>query len=390
MVQGVREKVLHPINLLLTKAPQPIVNSTFFLLPTQKFPFPRQPLGVLLLCLLSIVICWSSQAATLNSDGSASDTQAKINSAASGDTVLLPSSGSFTWSTSVVIPTTKGITLDLNGRTITLSGASGTCVVNSPSSGSAINRVTNGSVVRGSGYNLYSGPFQISDSQTGAGVRVDNITFTGSNVRVEIGGKGKGVMDHCSFTGMTFAQEFIHITAWGPSDTTGWTKDTGDALAGSEDLFYVEDCTFTQASSQAGASWIQGYYGCRVAFRHNTFNHVSVDMHGTAGNIGARWWEFYNNTWINTVGGTGGSPIMNMRAGSGVCHDNTASGSGQGNAIDLCEEDSGYPALYQIGRGLNQVLDPVRIWNNTGIGEGLQLMRRTGAAQHGAVESGCV
>ena len=132
-----------------------------------------------ILIFLSIAVCWSSQAATLHSDGSASDTQAKINTASTGDTVLLPSSGSFTWSSSVTRPSTKAITLDLNGRTVTLSGSSGTFTINSTTSGTSVNRVTNGSVVRGSGYNLYNGPFGMADTTSGVGLRVDHITFTG-------------------------------------------------------------------------------------------------------------------------------------------------------------------------------------------------------------------
>src|SRR4051812_31625533 len=60
--------------------------------------------------------------ATINFDGSASDCQAKINSASNGDTVLGPASGSYTWSSgSVSIPNTKYITLDGNGRPYAVS-----------------------------------------------------------------------------------------------------------------------------------------------------------------------------------------------------------------------------------------------------------------------------
>jgi hypothetical protein len=309
---------------------------------------------------------------TLNSDGSASDTNTQIAAAASGDTVLLPSAGSFGWTIAVALPDTKYITLDLNGSTITLSGVSGVFTINAHASGN--NRITNGTVIKsGTSYADFQGPFKINDARGSAGVRVDHINFSGEGqanadaVFIDMNGQGPGVMDHCTFTTMEWANEFIHINGWGAGDDTGWTNDTGDSLAGSGNIFYFEDNTFTQSSSQSGVSWLQGYYGCRAAFRYNTFDHVSVDMHGTAGNIGARWWEFYNNTWQNTVSGTGSSPAMNMRAGSGVCHDNTATGSGYGKSIQLCEEDSGYPADYQIGRGLNQALDPARVWSNTGI-----------------------
>lgn len=62
--------------------------------------------------LLSILLglaSFSGWSATLNSDGSASDVQAKINSASDGDTVTIPA-GSFTWASAVTI-SGKGITL---------------------------------------------------------------------------------------------------------------------------------------------------------------------------------------------------------------------------------------------------------------------------------------
>lgn len=303
---------------------------------------------------------------TLNSDGSASDTQTQINASSNGDTVLLPASGSYTWSAAVSIPTTKYITLDLNGRAITLSGASGSFTIGAHATGN--NRITNGSIIKsGTGYAHYTGPFQINDVRGSAGIRVDNIDFseTGTSLDdgtiIDLGGMGPGVMDHCTFAGMGEAYEFIHITAWGPSDDTGWTNDTGDSLAGSANIFYIEDCTFT-GSGSGNPPWIQGYYGCRIAIRHNQFNAVSVDMHGTPGNIGARWWEFYDNNFSNT-GSSNQNAAFNMRAGSGMIYNNTTNGS-RTIYIELGEEDTGYPADYQIGRGINQTLDPARVYSN--------------------------
>jgi hypothetical protein len=301
-------------------------------------------------------------AATLNSDGSASDTQAKINSAVTGDTVLLPASGSFTWSSSVSIPSSKGITMDLNGRIVTLSGASGQFTINSPSSGSTPNRITNGSIVRGSGFNLFNGPFNIGDSRTGVGVVVDRLAFSGSNVIIAIDGNGKGVMHHCTFTVTDQAQEFIHINGWGPTDTTGWTTDSGASLAGSLNMFVIENNYFAGPTS-GNPSWIQAYYGARFAFRFNTNRNVSVDVHGTPGNIGGRWFEIYGNQFTNT---SGGNQIyaLNIRAGSGIIASNTWTGS-DSIAIGIGEEDTGsYPQNYQPGRGLNNTLDPIYVWQN--------------------------
>ena len=100
--------------------------------------------------------------------------------------------------------------------------------------------------------------------------------------------------------------------------------------------------------------------------RHNLLNYCQIDQHGTAGNIGARWWEIYNNNFNLPSGGGNQSNYMAIRAGSGVIFSNTISGGHNNGAgsIELYEEDSGYPALYQIGRGQNQALDPAYCWSN--------------------------
>lgn len=315
--------------------------------------------------------------AILNSDGSASDTQTQITAAANEDTVRLPSVGSFTWSSNVTIPNTKNITVDLNGSTVTISGAAIEFTVrSSPAGSTTANRVTNGNIVRGTGHDAFSGTFVIDPSATGVGVRADHLTFTGSDVLVDIEDNGPGVMDHCSFPDLEGAQEFIHCLGLGPSDKAGWTTYTGDELQGSNLLFYFEDCTFTTNTAEANVAWIQGYYGCYIAIRYCTFNYTSVDMHGTAGNIGARWWECYSNTFDNDTGDNQ-TWAFSFRAGSGVIYNNSFIGVVSAD-IGLCEEDTGYPALWQIGRGKSTVganpttgselaLDPAYVWNNTGM-----------------------
>jgi len=314
----------------------------------------------------------TATAATLHSDGSDTDTNAKTAAAASDDTAKLPATGSFTWDEKVTLPSSKWLTLDLNGRTITLTE---TFSILAHATGNQ--RVTNGSFIRGNtgAVSPYVGIVSLGDDTGMAGIRFDHISLSGPNVLVDINGRGPGVMDHCTFNGLTWAQEFIHIVGWGAENTTGW----GNAVdPGSGSIFCIEDNTFNQKTNQDGVSWIQGYYGARIAIRHNTFNHISIDMHGTAGNVGARWWEGYENTFVNTVGSRNQSWAFSMRAGSGVLFNNINQLSGPENAgIGLCEEDTGYPAAYQIGRGKssnssapyssNQALDPVYVWNNTGI-----------------------
>jgi uncharacterized repeat protein (TIGR02059 family) len=245
---------------------------------------------------------------------------------------------------------------------VTVSGTSGRLKVQAHATG--INRVTNGQIIRGTGYNLYSGPITMDDMEGKAAIVMDNITFSGDNVILDINGRGPGLLHSSKFINLSAAQEFIHIMGWGAGNTTGWTTTVSP---GSGSLFYIEDCQFSMKASQPNCAWIQGYYGCRTAIRYCSFNYVSVDMHGTAGNVGARWWECYNNTFTNSSGNNH-SWAYSMRAGSGVIFNNSmAVGAYRGVDIGLCEEDSGYPAAYQIGRGINQTSDPAYVWNNPGI-----------------------
>jgi hypothetical protein len=92
---------------------------------------------------------------------------------------------------------------------------------------------------------------------------------------------------------------------------------------------------------------------------------AQIDQHGTPGMIGARWWEIYENTFSTTVANASQCCYITLRAGSGVVFNNHHTGVNQvTGSIDLYEEDTGYPARYQIGRGKNQVSDPAYVWNN--------------------------
>lgn len=296
--------------------------------------------------LLSLLICVNASGAMLNSNGSASDTQTQINSASTGDTVLLPSSGSFSWGSAVSIPNTKSITVDGNNSTITLTAAFS--LTPKAFGSTTYSRIT-GFKLNISG----SGGLDINDSPTTAWFRVDHCIFTGTlspivNMQGQGGtGGGGGVMDHCVFTNIANAQETMHINGWGDGIDAGWTTDVVQS-----NLLYIEDCTFTGAQGNSSCCF-QGYYGTRTSARYNVVNSAMLEQHGTGGSIGVRWWEFYENKLTNMT--------MCLRAGSGVIFSNTCSSV----TLAMMEEDSGYPANYQIGRGKNETLDPAYYWNDS-------------------------
>ena len=79
--------------------------------------------------------------------------------------------------------------------------------------------------------------------------------------------------------------------------------------------------------------------------RYCTLNYCQIDQHGNTA-IGARWWEFYNNTFYVPPNGNQ-SNYFALRAGSGVVFNNHVSGGpniGSGQ-IELYSDDP--PTLTQ-------------------------------------------
>jgi hypothetical protein len=285
--------------------------------------------------------------------------QAAIDVAVDGDVVRLPPGESCTWDADVRIPDTKGITLDGNESTIDGS-------VEIDQSDGVGSRVTGFTFVGVDAVNA-------SGSSDSAPYRIDHNTFhsdTSGVVLVNVYGNGPGLIDHNTFECPQNC-EMIHNFGMGAEDDSGWSVDVAP---GSADAVYVEDNSFVNndpAFGEAdpayfwGSSSIQSYYGARTVFRYNSLLMSQIDQHGTAGMIGARWWEIYENTFDTGVPNASQCCFITLRAGSGVVFDNHhAGGDNNGSSIDLYEEDEGYPADYQVGRGRDQASDPAYLWGN--------------------------
>lgn len=302
-------------------------------------------LPVILFCpLLSLEVI---RAATINAAScSTSDVQAAINSANSGDTVTVPA-GTCSWT--VRIPNTKGITL---------SGASeGATKITNPAALRVASNSATPTRITGFGFTGAGGngtaDIELAGSVSSAPYRIDHNTFTnsaGSWIFVAVSGNGAGLIDHNTFTG-SGASEEIHNLGMGPSNYVGWTDDISP---GGPDMVYLEDNTFTSSNPTFICSGTESFYGSRTVLRNNTFNFCQIDQHGTAGMIGARWWEVYNNNFY-TPPGQNQCCYITMRGGSGVIWGNTSSGgNGTTGGIDLYEEDKGtWPLAYQVGSGIN-------------------------------------
>jgi hypothetical protein len=294
----------------------------------------------------------------LRSNGTQSDTQAAVNAASSGQTVQIPS-GSYTWASGVTIR--RGITLQGGGKNVTTLTKIGTFLINVPAVANVTTRIT------GIAF-LGDHALSIGVSAGRAPFRVDDCRFDGNTrqcILVQIFGNGPGLIDHCEFSagrGSAMIQNF----GMGPKDVSGWLDDV---VPGSANAIYIEDCTFNKNPLNDAYYWgcaaLQSFYGARTVVRHCTLNYCQLDQHGTPGAIGARWYEFYENTFFVPSGGNQ-SDYMVLRAGSGVVFNNHKTGFKNlgGGQIQVVAEEPDYPSLYQVGRGINQKSSPAYFWGN--------------------------
>jgi hypothetical protein len=243
----------------------------------------------------------------------------------------------------VTIPNSKGITVDGGGNTTLTSwgfaiqqGSSTTRITGFISTNALVQNNQATWVADGNGS---SAPF-----------RIDHNVFdtSGEGTFMTIAGNAPGLIDHNTIHNGGGPSELIHNEGVGFGNNSGWT----DSLTpGSANMLFIEDNTFVSTWNFTVASAIQSYYGARTVIRHNDFTNLVIDQHGTGGNVGARWWEIYENKF-RTVSPPSICCYMALRAGSGVIFNNVrVTGSG---GMDLFEEDSGsWPVAYQIGSGIN-------------------------------------
>lgn len=308
----------------------------------------------------SLLIAFSAGAFAYDSEGSAAEIQRQINRAADGAVVKVPA-GSFVWA--------QGITIAGKGVTLQGAGAGPTTIKNA--SGHPLISVTcisrSGTRITGLSF-IGDHILAISGSKSSAPYRVDHCTFddgTAQAVFVELGLNGPGLIDQCQFVSGA-ASEMIHNYGMGAEDASGWRDDI---VPGSPAAVYIEDCTFSKNPLVDkyfwGTSAVQGYWGSRTVMRHCVLKACQIDQHGTKGMIGARWWEFYDNTFY-TPPGMYQSNYFDLRGGSGVVFNNVSTGSNLqtgGGGVDLRDENEGTLPRY-LGRGLDQRYSPVYLWNN--------------------------
>lgn len=282
----------------------------------------------LAVCLLLIS---NGRAATINAIScSQFDVQTAINSAADGDTVVIPD-GTCTWS--------SGITVDQSSspKTLTIQGQNACSVDAKDRPTSCPTTITNfalsytgleGKAFRLSNFGITGGTATdlIYIDGTGKSWRIDHIYFNTvtSTSRIiyiheEDTGTGYtyGLID--SNTIINPGNNFIHLQS---ANNYGWMRSLD---LGGPDALYFENNTYTMSAENASIAITDSNGPGRFVIRYNDITDGWIQAHDAiVGNFrGVRKWEIYNNTF--TYDANGNWWVTQPRGGTGVMFNNTIS-----------------------------------------------------------------
>lgn len=301
---------------------------------------------------------------------SLTDVQSAVNSASTGDRVLVPS-GTATWSGALSVK--KNIQVIGNGTNNTIITCSGDAL-SMGTTARGVGRVSGFRFLGGSGGDGIS----VTMSATNY-IRVDHCDFRGFQHGFYV--YGIGLIDHCTFTNCTFLG-FVQ----GPSPNGAATRAEQDLaralfypvnLATTNALF-LEDCTITWASFNNSANYvIQTFQAASYVVRSCTINMNATDSfqqfwdyHGNQGSLtdqntarGSIVCGIYNNV-LNHTGTSSSIQWCYFRAGSGLVFSNRLTGTISGADNTIQEEDADGSKGY-TGPPYYDIITNVWIWNNT-------------------------
>jgi hypothetical protein len=297
-------------------------------------PFVFGHTSVLLSFFVAFSVSFSgpTQASTTIDALSASrlDVVAAIAKAVAGDTVFIPA-GTIRWDTPAIVD--KAITIQGSGVGVTIlqdsSLNTSSMFALLPPPGKVI-RLTGIEFQAGTRAAMLSVGLICTSPPSGDGsntnsVRIDHCKFNLLN-RFNIQTENTfGVIDHNEFQlASPGIGIYVFNKTWGGSSygDGSYSAPTG---FGSDKFLFIEDNTF---AFQTGTHYavIDSLGGSRWVFRHNNVTRGWCEAHGTESGgrfRGTRAVEIYNNTF--TANG-GGGLITNMRSGTGVIYNNTATG----------------------------------------------------------------
>jgi len=323
--------------------------------------------------LFIFLIIAHADATTINAAScSQADVQAAINSASEGDRVYVPA-GNCIWTAKVTM--NRGIILQgagIDQTTIvdnvpTAVGQTGKEALLVAVNSGAAPRVTGFTFTDTGSYSNYLGTVLVSGAVDG--FRIDHCKLIGCNSRgVSVTSPASGLIDNCQFYDLNGQATYVRPSS--SQATIIWATAT---QLGGGDAVYIEDCLFSNTSPNKGA--IDGEYGAKMVFRHNTLINSWVLCHGYEGNRSTLRFEVYDNNFSQTTALSSTAAIV-FRGGTGVVFNNVIAGiwwyplmfrdycaCGTG---DVCQhpECTSYPCPDQVGRSYNQIYEPIYQWNN--------------------------
>lgn len=401
--------------------------------------------------LLIVVLCFGPSVADAACSGSSptwtaasvsrTDVSDCITAASSGDTINVPAgTDTTTWTTSVVLPAGKNLTISGAGSSSTILTCTSTCFTirnstitdlsgfelknASGSSGSYLLLVRPDKPATGKYFIVHHNKF----TKTGGGyASVDVFGDVDTNCNDSTIIHPSGLFHHNTFTD---ARVDMNGTACSWGDGTAqhllWTQTP--PMGSWPEIVYSEDNSYVAGTGMI--NMFDSNYGGRYVSRYNTISGVSGasgyhEVHGIQGlNRAVQWKEVYRNTYTIPAGAYFG--LMYMRSGSGVIWGNTVSTDAQimrlnnersysapGGAPqcdgasnwDGNQTGNGWPCRDQIGRmkdnsmwtnsgeAYSQDLMPAYFWKNYYTGGTTMIPRRReyrSTSTTSARTSGCI
>jgi hypothetical protein len=264
------------------------------------------------------------------------DVQSAINSAAAGDTVLVPA-GNCTWTGAVAI---SGKALTLRGAgigvtTITDGVAPGAMLTAAASSTNFVD-ISGFTFVKGadkSGGTIAFDPVGGNSAGATVGFRFHGnrvLIASASSTHFLVPATVYGLIDHNTFDITATSGSIGVFDPFGSpvSNDGGYTPWQRPLTLGTDKAVYFEDNAVNGTTQDAGTEdCIDAYSGARFVIRYNTFLNCTVGFHGldTGGMRAPVSFEIYNNTFTNNSSVT--LRAATVRGGTGVVFNNTYGGS---------------------------------------------------------------
>jgi hypothetical protein len=323
----------------------------------KEIPMARTLVVVLGFFLVIPVAAFGATVTVGPSDCSVTAVNAAIAAANSGDVINLTCTGTVTWAGTVLIPSTKGLTIQGPGNNTPKASAAFPLIISATNGAYVpivVNCKNNMPLSRITGLQFQGVSSGVPYIQvlgeglgtTGIGAyRIDNCYFDtlGSEPVIQLNvsnGELTGLIDDCTFHNCSYDNYNIQVRE---TNTAGclpgcygcnsWTRpfNFGDAH-----FHFVEDCLFEQLTQYNRHMVSCDGSGGRYVVRYCTLNsQVSgtspdyIDAHGdgTEGlGVGTRGGEIYSNTFLGTSASVGRNIVL--RGGQFLVYNNTFTTTG--------------------------------------------------------------